>query len=78
MSESNIGMCTGLCVTAADIGVGVAGNPVAYPYPGCPEHGTDDYCEHCEGWGNFEGRETEEERLICPMCEGTGIREKTP
>jgi hypothetical protein len=30
--------CTGLCVTAADIGVGPA-SQVAYGHPMCPEHG---------------------------------------
>jgi len=36
--------CDGLCVTAADLGVGSAGQ-VAYPHPGCPEHAPDAVCE---------------------------------
>lgn len=31
-------MCNGLCVTAADIGVGPV-SAVAYPHPMCSEHG---------------------------------------
>lgn len=31
-------MCNGICVTAADIGVGGT-DQVAYPHPDCPEHG---------------------------------------
>jgi hypothetical protein len=37
--------CDGLCVTAADIGVPVKGNPVAYPHPGCPAHAPERVCE---------------------------------
>lgn len=37
--------CDGLCVTAADIGVPVEGNPVAYPHPGCPAHAPEQACE---------------------------------
>jgi hypothetical protein len=33
--------CDGLCVTAADVGVSVPGNPVAYAHPGCPAHDPD-------------------------------------
>ena len=38
-------ICDGLCVTAADIGVGGA-DQVAYPHPGCPVHAPDEVC-HC-------------------------------
>lgn len=31
-------MCNGICVTAADIGVG-GYDQVAYPHPDCPAHG---------------------------------------
>jgi hypothetical protein len=31
--------CNGLCLTAADVGVPVDGNPVAYPHPDCGVHG---------------------------------------
>ena len=41
--------CDGLCVTAADVGVDVPGNPVAYAHPGCPAHDPD--AEEC-GCGN--------------------------
>jgi hypothetical protein len=34
--------CDGLCVTAADIGVPMAG--VAYPHPGCPTHDPGEVC----------------------------------
>lgn len=32
------GTCCGICVTAADVGVGSSAG-VAYPHPLCPEHG---------------------------------------
>ena len=66
-------MCNGICVTASDIGIYAPGNPVAYAHPACPEHGDESYCAHCEGWGNFAGRESESARLMCPMCGGTGV-----
>lgn len=31
--------CTGLCHRASDVGVAVAGDPVAYAHDSCPEHG---------------------------------------
>lgn len=31
--------CNGICITAFEIGVYVAGNPVAYPHPECDKHG---------------------------------------
>jgi hypothetical protein len=37
-------ICDGLCVTAADIGVG-SGDVVAYAHPGCPAHDPDAVCE---------------------------------
>jgi len=64
------GNCNGLCVTAADIGVG-SFMQVAYPHPACPEHGDAEYCEHCEGWGSIAGPPRE---FACPMCGGSGIR----
>jgi len=39
--------CDGLCVTAADIGVGPT-DQVAYAHPGCPEHAPKRVC----GCGN--------------------------
>lgn len=36
--QSPRGTCFGICVTAADIGVGSSAQ-VAYPHPLCPEHG---------------------------------------
>lgn len=30
--------CNGICLTAYDIGIAVAGNPVAYPHPECELH----------------------------------------
>lgn len=36
--------CDGLCVTAADIGVGYA-DQIAYPHPSCPLHDPDEVCE---------------------------------
>jgi hypothetical protein len=36
--------CDGLCVTAADIGVG-SSDQVAYPHPGCPAHSPGSVCE---------------------------------
>lgn len=65
-------MCNDLCVRGSDIGVYVDGDPVAYAHPGCPEHSDGLQCAHCEGWGNFAGRDNEESRLTCPMCDGTG------
>lgn len=35
--------CDGLCVTAADVGVGRA-DQIAYPHPGCPAHSPDSVC----------------------------------
>jgi hypothetical protein len=35
--------CDGLCVTAADLGVGRA-DQVAYAHPGCPEHSVEAVC----------------------------------
>lgn len=35
--------CDGLCVSAADIGVGRA-DQIAYPHPGCPLHAPDEVC----------------------------------
>lgn len=32
--------CNGICLTAADIGLGEYGNVVAYAHPDCPEHGS--------------------------------------
>ncbi|BBY54167.1 hypothetical protein MKOR_14180 [Mycolicibacillus koreensis] len=32
-------MCNGLCVSAADVGVGPP-TAIAYPHPSCPEHGS--------------------------------------
>lgn len=34
--------CDGLCVTSADIGI--PGDSVAYPHPGCPAHDPGDVC----------------------------------
>lgn len=31
--------CNGICLTAADIGLGEYGDMIAYPHPDCPEHG---------------------------------------
>jgi hypothetical protein len=31
--------CNGVCHRASDIGLSVAGDPVAYPHESCPEHG---------------------------------------
>lgn len=31
--------CNGICMTAADIGLGEYGDMVAYAHPDCPEHG---------------------------------------
>lgn len=31
--------CNGICLTAADIGLGEYGSMVAYAHPDCPEHG---------------------------------------
>lgn len=36
--------CDGLCVTAADIGVGRA-DQVAYAHPGCPAHAPEQTCD---------------------------------
>lgn len=35
--------CDGLCVTAADIGI--PGDAVAYPHPGCPLHDPGEVCK---------------------------------
>jgi hypothetical protein len=32
--------CSGECLRASDVGVGVTGNPVAYAHPHCPVHGS--------------------------------------
>lgn len=37
-------VCDGLCITAADVGVGSA-DQVAYPHPGCPVHAPDEVCQ---------------------------------
>jgi hypothetical protein len=37
--------CDGLCVTAADVGVDVPGDPVAYAHPGCPAHAPGKECQ---------------------------------
>lgn len=44
MSAAESAGCDGLCVTAADIGVGPA-DQVAYPHPGCPLHDPAAVCE---------------------------------
>lgn len=60
--------CDGLCVTAADIGVGGT-DLVAYPHPSCPLHAPGEVCEcgypdrclsptHDPAW--VKGRTTEE------------------
>lgn len=36
--------CDGMCVTAADLGVGRA-DQVAYPHPGCPAHAPAQTCD---------------------------------
>ncbi|XKH58538.1 hypothetical protein LG293_15915 (plasmid) [Citricoccus nitrophenolicus] len=36
------GMCSGICVTAADIGVGSSAH-VVYPHPMCPQHGDSEH-----------------------------------
>lgn len=36
--------CDGICMTAADVGVSVSGNPIAYPHPGCPLHAPGERC----------------------------------
>lgn len=36
--------CDGLCVTAADLGVGLS-VAVAYPHPGCPLHAPERVCD---------------------------------
>jgi hypothetical protein len=35
--------CDGLCVTAADVGIPMAG--IAYPHPGCPAHDPGEVCQ---------------------------------
>lgn len=37
--RSELPKCNGMCLTAADVGVPVAGNPVARAHRSCPEHG---------------------------------------
>lgn len=41
--DALVGLCDGLCVTGADIGV--PGPGVAYAHPGCPEHAPGAVCE---------------------------------
>ena len=65
--------CNGICVRASDVGVMVAGDPVAYPHPACPVHGDVDWCEHCNGWGSIGGLPR---AFTCPMCGGDGVRAK--
>lgn len=43
--------CSGDCLTAYDVGVPVAGNPVAYPHPDCPLH----------GWAHFDTTDESED-----------------
>lgn len=39
--DADVAECNGECFTASDVGVTVADNPVAYPHPDCPLHGTE-------------------------------------
>jgi hypothetical protein len=40
MSETSYAGCNHLCMRASDVAVSVSGDPVAYPHPGCPVHGS--------------------------------------
>ncbi|EMY33559.1 hypothetical protein D477_014196 [Arthrobacter crystallopoietes BAB-32] len=51
----------GMCLTASDIGIGVAGDPIAYPHPGCPDHGS---CEKFVPGGSADGAG----RPLCLEC----------
>lgn len=42
--QPNTPECDGLCVSAADIGVGRA-DLIAYPHPSCPLHAPGEVCE---------------------------------
>jgi hypothetical protein len=40
MTDPSYLPCDHLCMRASDVGVYVAGDPVAYEHPGCPVHGS--------------------------------------
>lgn len=61
MSSRTEDIDCGMCVRASDIGVPVAGNPIAYAHPGCRDHGN---CPAFVPGGGIDGAGRE----FCGSC----------